>query len=498
MRISTSLLTLSLAILIAACSSTDITVVDRPATRFSPQEGEQTTPSRPHQTMLRVGETEAIFSLDPLFAETNAGKRLSGLLFQGLTGLDAEGNVVPVLAERWEVSSDSLVYTFHLNPEASFRDSPRFIDGKGRFVVAADVKASFERMAVASVPTQAANLFSPLIQGMEVFVKEQRELQIPAQRSMSGIQGIEVLNDRTVRFFLNTKTPEFTTLLASPLAAVTPRELAAQLDDHPVGSGPFALSRRQADTLFVLEFHPSYWLGNAESYPARVEVRRFDSETAILNALRQHLVDIAPNLSPLARMTALTTEGTLNTEILPEFRLVTGSGHDYMSVFYNPGSRIPLDTDQAGSLLNVLQADTLASRFRHLGLTEVHRGLVAPPPVYAALRLQFADDAQPRPTISFFMSNYEGFIARTTHQLTQPQFPLAMVRSGVVSREITWYTRYEPNYMNLPVDRPLQEHELIRFSLQRKGIVHRRIQNFRINAHPWWFSLRDVELDTTR
>ncbi|MCC5926609.1 MAG: ABC transporter substrate-binding protein [Bacteroidetes bacterium] len=489
-------LILALTFVITACSSAEITVVDRPATRFSHQDGVQTEQPRPQQTLLRIGETEAIFGLDPLFAETNAGKRLIGLMYQGLTGLNADGEVVPVLAQRWTVSDDSLVYTFHLNPEAAFRDSPRFIDGKGRFVVAADVKAAFERMALASVPAQAANLFSPIIQGMEVFVREQRELQIPEQRSMSGIQGIEIINERTVRFFLTEVTPEFTKLLTSPLASITPRELTSQLGTNPVGSGPFALADRRADTLFVLEYHPSYWLANAESYPARVEVRRYDSETTILNAMRRNLVDIAPNLSPLARMTALRKDGSLNTDILPEFNLFSVEGNDYLSLFHNTASRMNLTADEAGSILNALPADTLVARLSHLGLSEIRRGLVAPPDVYSTIRLRFSDDSQPRPTISFFLSNYEGFVARNSHQLAQPMFPLAMVRSGVVSREITWYLRYNANYKNQYIGRPLDENELLRFSLTRVGIVHNRIENFNVNEYGWWLSLRDVRLNT--
>ena len=35
-------------------------------------------------------------------------------LFEPLTRIDAEGKVVPGLAEKWEVSADGLTYTFHL------------------------------------------------------------------------------------------------------------------------------------------------------------------------------------------------------------------------------------------------------------------------------------------------------------------------------------------------------------------------------------------------
>lgn len=491
---------LSLIILffVAGCASTDIIVVDQPAIRVSPStEDIRADRQRTQPTMLRIGETEPIFGLDPLFAETNAAKRLTGLLYQGLTGLDSNGNIIPVLAESWEVTNDSLVYTFRLNKQATFTDSPRFIDGKGRRVLASDVKAAFERMAQPEVPAQASDLFAPVIQGMELFALEQRQLVVPAQRSVTNIQGIEVIDDHTIRFILNQKTPEFTVLLASPMASVTPRELSAQLNNHPVGSGPYALTSRQADTLFVLRYQPSFWQDDAGYHPAHVEVRRYDSETAILNALRSHLVDIAPNLSPLARMTALTREGNLNTEVLPEFNLITARGNDYLSLYHNPSDRLKLSRDEAGAILNILQPDTLASRFNHLGLTEIKRGLIAPSSDFSRLMIRLTDPSQPRATLSFFQSNYEGFLARTSHQLAQNEFPLAMVRSGVVSREITWFTRYYPNYADFDIHSPLHENELIRFSLTRTAVVHSRINNFSVNSQPWWLSLQGVQLDTT-
>ncbi|MBM7331484.1 hypothetical protein JS562_52535, partial [Agrobacterium sp. S2] len=43
-------------------------------------------------------------------------------VFEGLTSVDVDGQVIPTLAESWDVSDDGLTYTFHLQPDVTFHD----------------------------------------------------------------------------------------------------------------------------------------------------------------------------------------------------------------------------------------------------------------------------------------------------------------------------------------------------------------------------------------
>lgn len=63
--------------------------------------------------------------INPLFSHFNDIDRdLCALIFEGLTRIDERNEVVPLLAERWQVSEDGLTYTFYL------RDSVRWQDGE--------------------------------------------------------------------------------------------------------------------------------------------------------------------------------------------------------------------------------------------------------------------------------------------------------------------------------------------------------------------------------
>lgn len=63
--------------------------------------------------------------INPLFSELNDIDRdLCALVFEGLTRVNERNEIVPLLAERWQVSADGLTYTFYL------RDSVRWQDGE--------------------------------------------------------------------------------------------------------------------------------------------------------------------------------------------------------------------------------------------------------------------------------------------------------------------------------------------------------------------------------
>jgi peptide/nickel transport system substrate-binding protein len=55
-------------------------------------------------------------------------------------------SIEPLLAENWTVSADGLNYQFELVNQAYFHDDPCFHKGKGRRIVASDVKYSIEQI----------------------------------------------------------------------------------------------------------------------------------------------------------------------------------------------------------------------------------------------------------------------------------------------------------------------------------------------------------------
>ena len=68
---------------------------------------------------LLVGNGNEPATLDPQLVNLYSDARLLQALFEGLTAIEERTTrPVPAAAERWDVSADGLVYTFHLRPTA--------------------------------------------------------------------------------------------------------------------------------------------------------------------------------------------------------------------------------------------------------------------------------------------------------------------------------------------------------------------------------------------
>src|SRR5438067_4144461 len=86
--------------------------------------GESTAPQR--KTIIDSRDTYDPRSLDPALATDVPTGRAVGYIFDGLTTFDAAANVKPGLAERWDVSADGRVYTFHLRRGVRFQNGTPF------------------------------------------------------------------------------------------------------------------------------------------------------------------------------------------------------------------------------------------------------------------------------------------------------------------------------------------------------------------------------------
>ncbi|HLB26541.1 MAG TPA: peptide ABC transporter substrate-binding protein [Dehalococcoidia bacterium] len=65
--------------------------------------------------------------INPLFAPLNdTDADLAALIFSGLTRLGPDGEVLPDLAESWEISDDGLSYTFHLRSDVIWHTGAAF------------------------------------------------------------------------------------------------------------------------------------------------------------------------------------------------------------------------------------------------------------------------------------------------------------------------------------------------------------------------------------
>ena len=160
--------------------------------------------------------------------------------------------VEPGLAERWEISSDGLTYTFHLRHGVKFHTTSFF--KPTREFNADDVVLTFERMF------DSNNAF-----------RKAYPVQFPYFKDMGldkSISRIEEPNPYTVRFTMKTVTAPFLSELAMPFASIISAEYADQLmkagkasdiNLYPVGTGPFIFVSYTKDATIRFDGNPDYW-----------------------------------------------------------------------------------------------------------------------------------------------------------------------------------------------------------------------------------------------
>lgn len=104
---------------------------------------------------LRFASFADVRTLDPSTPSDGLSGGIIAHVFSGLVDFDADGHVIPDLAERWDISPDGLVYTFELRRGVRFHD--------GEEVTAEDVKRSIER----SLHKDTPNPFSSFYESIE-------------------------------------------------------------------------------------------------------------------------------------------------------------------------------------------------------------------------------------------------------------------------------------------------------------------------------------------
>ncbi|MBC8249145.1 MAG: peptide ABC transporter substrate-binding protein, partial [Anaerolineales bacterium] len=76
-------------------------------------------------------------TLDPALTQDATSATYIVEIFSGLVTLNRDLEIVPDIAESWELSDDGMTYTFHLRNDVKFHD--------GKPVTAQDFKYSIER-----------------------------------------------------------------------------------------------------------------------------------------------------------------------------------------------------------------------------------------------------------------------------------------------------------------------------------------------------------------
>jgi oligopeptide transport system substrate-binding protein len=227
-------------------------------------ETEPAIPPSPAPHALRVPWPD-LATLDPAMAEDTTSVAIVCQLFSGLVDLSPETNVVPEVAQSWEVLEGGRKYIFHL------RDDVRWSDGTP--VTAGDFEYAWKRFLDPVTGTPDADLLYD-VKGAKSFHQ--------GRVSNPDTVGVRALDGLTLMVELEEPTGYFLSLLAYRATYPVPRHV---LEAHGeawtelgniVTNGPFRLETWQRGQSMVLVRNPAYhgrFMGNVQ----RVELSLFSS-----------------------------------------------------------------------------------------------------------------------------------------------------------------------------------------------------------------------------
>ncbi|MER2491020.1 ABC transporter substrate-binding protein [Catenovulum sediminis] len=175
-------------------------------------------------------------------------------LYDRLIELDAAtGDLTAGIATSWQTSPDGKTIDIFLRKDVKFHQTRYFIPS--RTLNAQDVVFSFNRWRLSTHPFYSSADSYPHMQSYELDAL---------------IKDIEAVSPYHVRFHLNQQSASFLHHLATDYMVILSAEYGAklelqssksQLDNYPIGTGPFYFDNFVKDEFIRFKAHPDYWQG---------------------------------------------------------------------------------------------------------------------------------------------------------------------------------------------------------------------------------------------
>lgn len=221
------------------------------------------TPAIDKDTLV-IGLDKGFVNLNGVVAGTGDSDRYTLQVFDRLYGFDAEGNLQPSLATRYEVAADGLSYTYHLRSGVKFHH--------GGTLNADDVKFTMEFALDPANKSARRAFFAPYV------------------------EAVDVLDGATVRFRLSKPDGAFHSKLAGYLPII-PRNYGSPVPAleffarSPVAAGAYRVVSLSADgNLLELERFDDYW--GKKPTIKRIVFRAIKDASNRVNALLAGEIDL--------------------------------------------------------------------------------------------------------------------------------------------------------------------------------------------------------------
>jgi len=206
-------------------------------------------------------------------------------LYDRLLDIDPDsGALIPALAQSWTISDDGLTYRFQLRQGVEFHQTHYF--SPTRTFNANDVEFTFGRLLSVQHPFHQTATEYPYFDSVEW-------QQLVDKLTVLGPDEIEFTLTKPDSSFLSTLATDFAAILSAEYGAqLISNNTLSDLDQLPVGTGPFLFRHYQKDVLIRYYRHAKYW----RQLPAmeQLVIDIVPDNTKRIARLLTHECDVAP------------------------------------------------------------------------------------------------------------------------------------------------------------------------------------------------------------
>lgn len=236
-------------------------------------------------------------TLDPGLNDSVEGATVDVNSFEGLTSIDSNEKVIPGVAEKWDVSSDGLKYTFHLRKDAKWSD--------GKAVTAKDFEYAWKR----ALDPAVASPYSYQL----YYVKGAEDYN--TKKGTKDAVGVKAIDDNTLEVTLVAPTPYIMALFAFPtyfplrqdVVDAHPNDWATKADTF-ISNGPFKFKDWKPKDKLTFVKNDNYW-NKSKIKLDTIEYGLMDQETSYMSAFTSGQLDFIES-PPSEQIPTLLSNGT--------------------------------------------------------------------------------------------------------------------------------------------------------------------------------------------
>jgi len=271
-----------------------------------------------NKNIFHYNEQSGIATLDPAFAKSQSIMWAVHQIYNTLIQTDDSLHLISSLAKSWDISTDNLVYTFHLRNDVFFQDNDAFVNGKGRKMTAKDVVYSFNRIMDVNTASSGAWIFNNRVDWLHPFT---------------------AIDDTTFQLKLVAPFHPILGILSMQYCSIVAREVVEKYGKdfrrHPCGTGPFQFVAWEEGQVLIFKKNPHYFekdsAGNQLPYLNGINITFLENKATEFLEFQQGRLDFINDIDASFKDEVLTKSGHLRKEWNGKIVL---QKHPYLNIEY--------------------------------------------------------------------------------------------------------------------------------------------------------------------